>query len=102
MSNILAAHAFDYIILRVKFGLTSCEELAIPLNNFQYKQDRIKNYIIMKPVKFHKQLKKKQTSRSHHKGDQCYENFRYVEAFQVNKLANLWLKSGKFCVYTCH
>ena len=26
-----AAHAFDYILHRVKFGLTSCEELAMPL-----------------------------------------------------------------------
>ena len=31
VSNISATHAFDYIVLRVKFGLTSCEELAMPL-----------------------------------------------------------------------
>ena len=28
MSNISTTHGFDYIVLRVKFGLTSCEELA--------------------------------------------------------------------------
>ena len=31
MSIISAAHAFDYIVLRVMFGLTSCKELATPL-----------------------------------------------------------------------
>ena len=31
--NILATHAFDYIVHRVKFGLTSCEELATPLGH---------------------------------------------------------------------
>ena len=32
VSIISAAHAFDYIVHRVKFGLTSCEELATPLH----------------------------------------------------------------------
>ena len=31
VSNISATHAFDYIVLKLKFGLTSCEELAMPL-----------------------------------------------------------------------
>ena len=31
VSIIMAAYAFDYIVLRVKFGLTRCEELAMPL-----------------------------------------------------------------------
>ena len=31
--NVSAAHAFDYIVHRVKFGLTSCEELATTLIN---------------------------------------------------------------------
>ena len=32
MSIILAAHAFDYIVHRVKFSLTSCKELPTPLS----------------------------------------------------------------------
>ena len=35
VSIISAAHAFDYIVHRVKFGLTSCEELATPLKAMQ-------------------------------------------------------------------
>ena len=31
MPNISATHAFNYIVLRIKFGLTSSEELATPL-----------------------------------------------------------------------
>ena len=31
VSNILAIHTFDCIVLSIKFGLTSCEELATPL-----------------------------------------------------------------------
>ena len=39
-----------------------------------------------------------------------YEDFPYIfyveafkpQAFQVNKLTNLWLKQDKFCTYTCH
>ena len=36
MSNILAAHSFDYIVHGVKFGLTSCEQLATPLLLFKF------------------------------------------------------------------
>ena len=35
VSIISAAHSFDYIVLRVKFGLTSCEEFATPLYSRQ-------------------------------------------------------------------
>ena len=31
MSNISATKAFDYIVLRVKFGLTTCKELTTAL-----------------------------------------------------------------------
>ena len=31
MPNLLAAHAFDYIVFRVKPGMTSCEDLAMAL-----------------------------------------------------------------------
>ena len=31
IGNLSAAHAFDYIMLRVKPGLTSCEDLATAL-----------------------------------------------------------------------
>ena len=38
--NYIGPHSFDYIVFRVKFGLTSCEELAMPLyarlNNWLY------------------------------------------------------------------
>ena len=34
---ILAIHALDYIVLKVKFGLTSCEELATPLCSHVWK-----------------------------------------------------------------
>ena len=30
LSIISAAHAFDYVVHRVKLGLTSCEEFATP------------------------------------------------------------------------
>ena len=38
IANLSAAHAFDYIVLRVKPGLTSCEDLAMGLlgNNDHY------------------------------------------------------------------
>ena len=32
MENLPVAHAFDYIVLRVKLGLTSCEDLATTLD----------------------------------------------------------------------
>ena len=31
LKNLLASHAFDYIVLRIKPGLTSCEDLATAL-----------------------------------------------------------------------
>ena len=31
--NLLATHAFDYIVLRVNLGLTSCEDLATSVDN---------------------------------------------------------------------
>ena len=34
VSIISAAHAFDYKVHRVKFSLTSCEELATPLQTY--------------------------------------------------------------------
>ena len=37
-----AAHTFDYIVYRVKFGLTSCEELATPLISIIYINAMIK------------------------------------------------------------
>ena len=30
--NLLATHTFDYIVLKVKPGLTSCEDLAMALH----------------------------------------------------------------------
>ena len=38
IANLSAAHAFDYIVLRVKPGLTSCEDVAMGLlgNNDHY------------------------------------------------------------------
>ena len=39
MSNISANHAFDYIVLRVKFGLTICEELATPVILYHLEPD---------------------------------------------------------------
>ena len=34
--NLLATHTFDYIVLRVNFGLTSCEDLATALIKDDY------------------------------------------------------------------
>ena len=36
IENLSSAHAFDYIVLRVKPGLTSCEDLAMALADFYY------------------------------------------------------------------
>ena len=33
MENLSAAHAFDYIVLRINPGLTNCKDLATVLDN---------------------------------------------------------------------
>ena len=33
MEKILAAHAFDYIVIRINPGLTSCKDLATVMDN---------------------------------------------------------------------
>ena len=37
IGNLLAAHAFVYIVFRVKSGLTSGEDIATPLVSIKYK-----------------------------------------------------------------
>ena len=37
---ILAAHAFDYIVLRINTGLTVCEDLAMALQEITYKKHK--------------------------------------------------------------
>ena len=33
MENLLATHAFDYIVFRINPGLTSCKDLAMVVDN---------------------------------------------------------------------
>ena len=37
LENLLATHTFDYIVLRVKPGLTSCKDLATALQSVAFK-----------------------------------------------------------------
>ena len=37
LENLLSAHTFDYIAVRVTYGLTSCEDLAMAVTACKYR-----------------------------------------------------------------